>query len=194
MSRKDHRVPYHLDADDIKNLPHKEIVAILRGADDLIAQGGRTLLAKLLKGSHDKRILELGLNESPSYGYYRELPLEAVQARIDWVILNGYMKIEYDNRLPLLVYTSKGWEIERETYAYELLQTLTDLAQAESGPYDMSFLKDRNRGMILLLLDKIADTDNPMYIPVLEDWMAIEYKKVRTRIQEVIQNLEESKT
>jgi superfamily II DNA helicase RecQ len=193
MSRKVHRVPYHLDAGGIRHLPHEEIVAILRGADDLISQGGRTLLSKLLKGSRDKRILELGLNENPSYGYYRELTLEAVQTRIDWVILNGYMKIEYDDRLPVLAYTEKGWEIERETYACELLQTLGDLARAESPPYNMSFLKDRNRSMILLLLDKIAETGNPIYIPVLEDWMAIEYKKVRTRIQEVIQHLEESK-
>jgi hypothetical protein len=59
MSRKDRRVAYHLDAGGIKHLAHEEIVAILRGADDLIVQGGRTLLAKLLKGSRDKRILEL---------------------------------------------------------------------------------------------------------------------------------------
>ena len=47
-----------------------------------------------------------------------------VEARVDWMILNDYLDIEYDYRLPLLVYTPRGWEIEKETYAEELFQQL----------------------------------------------------------------------
>ena len=40
-------------------LTASEIRAILRASDDIIAQGGRTLLAKILKGSKEKQLLEL---------------------------------------------------------------------------------------------------------------------------------------
>ncbi len=44
MSRRIRRVPYQLDAKNIKNLPQTDLVAILRGADELIMKGGRSLL------------------------------------------------------------------------------------------------------------------------------------------------------
>lgn len=70
MSRKKQRVGYHLAPKDVKNLPFEEIKAILRGADELIAVGGRSLLAKILKGSKDKKLLQYGLDKSPVYGFY----------------------------------------------------------------------------------------------------------------------------
>ena len=107
---------------------------------------------------------------------------------IDFVIENGYLETEYSSRLPLIVYTEKGWEIERETYAEELLQKLSDLLNGN----DYSFveeLKDRNRGMILLLIDKILNTGNPNFIPLLRAWQFIEYKKVRYALQKAINDL-----
>jgi superfamily II DNA helicase RecQ len=190
MSKKYTLVAYHLDAKGIRDLPQSEIVAILRGADDLIMSGGRNLLTKVLKGSKDKKVLELGLNESPVYGYYQDLKAEEVLARIDWVILHGYMEIEYDWRLPKLVYTPMGWEIERETYAKELLAEFDEILEKKQPPYDMTYLKDRSRDMILLLLDMVAETNDPKYIPLLRDWEAIDYKKVRARIREVIEAIQ----
>jgi hypothetical protein len=64
MSRKVQRVTYRLDSHGIDDLPLEEIKAILRGADDLIMSGGRTLLTQLLKGSHTKKLLELGLDQN----------------------------------------------------------------------------------------------------------------------------------
>jgi len=52
-------------------------------------------------------------------------------------------------------------------------------------------LKDRNRGMILLLIEKIRKTDNPGFIPLLKAWQGIDYRKVRYAIQEVINYLED---
>ncbi len=190
MGRKVRRVPYQLDPKDVKDLPLEELRVILRGADDLIMTGGRSLLSKILKGSRQRRVLELGLDTSPVYGFYKELPLEEVMARIDWVILNGYLDIEYDYRLPMLVYTEKGWEIEKETYASELLQGFDEKLDSVSAEYDMSYLKDRDRGMILLLLRKVEATGDDKHIPLLEAWMKVDYKKVRNRIRQVISNLE----
>lgn len=191
MSKRKQRVRYHLDPKGVRELPFEEIRAILRGADELIGTGGRSLLARILKGSKDKKLLEYGLDQNPVYGFYRQLKIEDITARIDWVILNGYLAIEYDGRLPMLVYTDKGWEIERDTYSDELLEKLRSLIP--SGNYAfVNELKDRNRGMILLLLDKIKRSGERGFIPVLEAWKEIDYKKVKKAISEVIDHLKKT--
>ena len=48
-----------LDAGEIRDLPMEDIRMVLRGADELISTGGRSMLAKILKGSKDKKILGL---------------------------------------------------------------------------------------------------------------------------------------
>ena len=189
MGRKVHRVPYSLDPGKVNTLPFDEIKAILRAADDLIMTGGRSMLSKILKGSREKRVIELGLDQSPVYGFYKDLPLDEVKSRIDWVILNGYLDIRYDYRLPMLVYTSVGWEIEKETYADELLAGFDKLLESGPSDFDMTYLKDRDRGMILLLLDKVEATGDEKYIPILKAWKKVDYKKVQIRIRQVIRSI-----
>jgi len=189
MNRQIQRVPFYLDTKGISQLPLEEIRYILRAADDIIAKGGRALLAKILKGSKDKKIIERRLNNSPVYGYFKNLTIDEITAKIDWLILKGYLKIVYDYRLPLLVYTDKGWAIEMDTYSDELLAGFDRLKDLGRDDYDMTYLKDSNRQMIFLLLDKIKATGNPKYIPILESWEKIEYKKVQKKIRHVINEL-----
>ena len=188
MGSRKERVRYTLDSGGIRRLNDEEIEAILRAADELIATGGRNLLAKILKGSKDKKVLEYGLDKCPVYGYYRELTIKQITHRIDWMIKVGFLRIEYSHRLPLIVFSDMGWEIERETYAEELLQKLMTLLGGEDFSYVLE-LKDRNRGMILLLLDKIRMTGNARFIPLLNAWKEIDYKKVKAEIQRVIDHL-----
>ena len=185
MSRNKQRVHFHPDTGDVTYLSTTEIKAILRADDELIAQGGRSLLAKVLKGSKDKKVLEHGLDKNPSYGFYRQLSLPEITNRIDWTIKYDYLRIEYSDRLPLIVYSEQGWEIERETYAEEVLQKMTELIGGNNYSF-VEELKDRNRGMILLLLEKIRNTNNPGFIPILKAWQEIDYKKVRAAIEEVV--------
>ena len=189
MARKVRRVRYTLDAKGIKRLPQEEIVAILRGADDLIMKGGRTLLYKILKGSREKRVLELKLDNSPVYGFYKHLTEEQIMARIDWVIIEGYLDLEYDYRLPLLVYTERGWQIEKDTYSDELLHGFDEMLDKGINHFNMQHLKDKNRELILILLDKVQASGDRRYIPILEAWEKIDYKKVRKRIRQVISQL-----
>ena len=170
MSRKVRRVPVTLNARDVKELPEDEIRMILRGADDLMGSGGRGLLAKILKGSRQKAVLEHELDKSPAYGALGGLSLEQITARIDWLIIEGYLRIEYDYRLPLLVYTKRGWEIERETYANELLGRLDQLVAESDAVGDITWLTEKNPEVLQLILEKIADTGNPKYLPVLKRW------------------------
>ncbi|WML50004.1 RQC-minor-1 family DNA-binding protein [Neobacillus sp. PS3-34] len=191
MSKKVKRVSYTLDSSGIKSLADSEIKAILRGADELIMTGGRAMLAKILAGSKDKKVLELELDHCPVYGAFKGMTQKEVLARIDWMIQNHYLAIEYDYRLPVLTFTEKGWEIERETYATELLGEFIDAAYDEEYEF-VDTLKERNRGMILLLLDKIAETGNKNLIVILDAWKSIECKKVKAKITEVLEVLEKS--
>jgi hypothetical protein len=188
MTRRVHRVEYHLKPARVRELPVEDLRAILRAADPLIARGGRSLLCKVLRGSREKKVLELGLDRIPVHGYYRGIPEDEVLARIDWAIAHGYLDIRYDYRLPLLVFTDEGWAIEKETYARELVDGF-DAILAAGPPYDMSYLKDRNRGLILRLLDLVEERGDPRHVPLLEAWAEIDYRKVRERIHRVIQRL-----
>ncbi len=189
MPRKPRPVPVHLDAGGIESLPEREIRLILRGADDLIMRGGRTLLAKLLKGSKEKRIRELGLTDSPAWGALRELKAEQISARIDWLILNGYLDIKYDGRLPLLVYTPRGWAIERETYAEEWLDKIDRYLDGRGEAVTPAMLNELHREVVLLILERIAERRAPKYVAFLEAWRADTFRKVRQRIGHVLQSL-----
>jgi hypothetical protein len=114
MAREVRRVPVSLDSHGVRPLSDEEIRIILRGADDLIMSGGRSLLARVLKGSRQKVIFEKELDRSPVYGAMPGLSIDEITRRIDWMIEEGYLAIEYDYRLPLLKYTSMGWAIERD--------------------------------------------------------------------------------
>ena len=192
MSRKVQRVRYDLDPKDVKKLTPEELRAILRGADELIGSGGRSLLVKILKGSHAQEVLRLHLDQCPVYGYFQHLSADEVLARIDRAILDGYLKVVYDNRLPVLVFTDAGWEIEKETFANELLAGFDELLTTSQPPYDMSYLKDRTRTLIWCLLDKIEASENSKYLPLLEAWRQIDYKKVKQRIETVVRKIQGS--
>ena len=190
MSRKQRQVPVRLDSKGVTHLSPEDLAAILRAADPLIMSGGRTLLSKILKGSQDRKIISLKLDACPAFGYFKQLEHTEILARIDWAILNRFLTLEYSGRLPLLAYTTQGWEIEKDTYSTELLETLKDMAVRKCASGDCVFLKDKNRSLILLLLDKIAYSKDPIYIHVLKLWEQIEYKKVRHRIQQIIQAID----
>jgi superfamily II DNA helicase RecQ len=193
MTRKKSPFPYRLTDPKIPSLPPEELKIILRGADPLIMSGGRTLLTKVLKGSRDKRVIEHKLDKCPVYGSYGNLSEKDILTKIDWVIRNGYLYIEYNGRLPVLVYSEKGWEIEKETYSDELLHGMIKIIESSAEIPDMTYLKDRDRPMILLLLDKIVARGDKRLIPLLEAWEKVDYRKVRERIREVIKNINKVK-
>ena len=117
------------------------------------------------------------------------MPEEDVLARIDWMILHRYLRIEYAGRLPVLLYTPQGWDIERENFTDEIVRGFDDMLADGPGPYAMEYLKDRNRPMILLVLDKIEASGNPKYLPLLDDWARLDYQKIQQRIRQVKSHL-----
>lgn len=184
MSKKVLRVPVSLDAGEIKDLPQEDIRMILRGADELISTGGRSMLAKILKGSKDKKIFEYKLNECPAYGYYQDMKLDDISKCIDWMIKKDYLRIEYDYRLPLLVFSEKGWQIEKETFAQEIYQRMC-LDVKENKARVIFEMKEVNRQVVMRVLDKIEKDGTEEFLPYLEAWKMLEVKKVAVRIAEV---------
>lgn len=184
MSKKVRRVPVVLDAGEIKDLPQEDIQMILRGADELISTGGRSMLAKMLKGSKDKKIFEYKLNECPAYGYYQDMKLDDISKCIDWMIKEDYLRIEYDYRLPLLAFSEKGWQIEKETFAQELYQRMC-LDVEEKKAHVIFEMKEVNRQVVMCVLDKIEKHGTKEFLPYLEAWKMLEVKKVAARIIEV---------
>ena len=190
MSRKVRRVPFTLNSRDVKEIPEDEIRLMLRGADDLIGSGGRGMLAKILKGSRQKALLEHEFDRSPVYGAFSDLSLEQITARIDWLIINGYLRIEYDYRLPILVYTKRGWAIERETYADELLERMNRLLADGDPMQDLRWLTERNPEVLQLIVDKIAATGDPKYLPILKRWQNKATRRVSLHIRNTRRALE----
>jgi len=193
MGKKVRRVKVQLDSKNISHLLQKEIQQILRGADELIGTGGRNLLSKLLKGSKAKEVLDHDLNKTPVYGCLGHLKIEDITARIDWLIENDFLGIEYDYQLPLLVHTYKGWQIVKNIRIIEFMQEFGQIIKSGKRPYDMSYLKDKNREMIFKLLDTVLASNDTRYIPLLKAWAKIDYKKVNQKIRSVITDLEKNR-
>jgi hypothetical protein len=173
-------------SNSIDKLSNQEIKAILRAADPIIAQGGRALISKILKGSKDKKVLELELDTCPMYGYYRSETLDNIVKKVDWVIDYDFLAVEYFGKLPMIVYTERGWQIESDQYTDELIDEWREWVKEGKPAPDMTYLKDRDRGMILLMLEKIKEFGDRAFIPYLEAWEKVDYKKVRDEIREVI--------
>jgi hypothetical protein len=188
MSRRKTQVQYSLDSGDIKKLSGEEIRAILRGADELIATGGRNMLVKILKGSKDKKVLGYKLQDCPAYGFYHELTMEEISYRVDWMIQKDYLRIDYNGRLPMLIFSEKGWEIERETFAEELFQRFCQDVEKKNAIVIFE-MKDVNRQVVFDVLEKIRNTGNMDFIPLLEVWKAMEVHKVSRQIGGVIKAL-----
>lgn len=189
MGRRTQRVQVSLDTGGIKVLTEPEIEMILRGADELIGVGGRNMLAKILKGSKDKKVLEHHLDECPAYGFYQSLTLADISHKVDWMIKMDYLRIDYQDRLPTLIFSEKGWEIEIQTLAEEIYQKLCrDLKEKKM---DTIFqMKNMNRQVVFGVLEKIRAGKDPGFLPLLAAWKAVDVRKVRERISSVEKSIE----
>lgn len=142
-----------------------------------------------MKGSKERKLLELGLDRNPSYGYYKDLTLEQIMDKVDHMIRTGFLEREINGKYPTIIFTSRGWAIEKERRAEEFVQEWDRWLENNVIPLNMEYLKDRNRGLIFLFLYKILYSRNKKFIPFLTLWECIDYKKVQVEIRNVIQAL-----
>lgn len=183
MARRQSRVRAQLvSADEMVKPSEAELRCILRAADEIIMRAGRDMLAKILKGSKEKKVLGYGLDACPVYGCFHEYTLAEITKMIDWSIRAGYLAWDYDGRLPLIVFTQKGWELYKPIYAEELHQRILHTAEEKAVLALIEQLKKTNREVILLLLEDMATSKNIGILRFLEQWRQCEIQKVRSRI------------
>jgi len=66
---------------------------------------GVMMVAKVLKGSRDKRLLEFGLDRLSTYGLMRNLPEKEIADWMYWLVSEGYMKLS-DGQYPTVSLTA----------------------------------------------------------------------------------------
>lgn len=188
MSKKS-KVQYELsDLRGQKAPSEEDIRNILRASDEIISVAGRTMLAKILKGSKDKKLLEKELNLCPSYGYYNQLSIEEITKIIDWMIVNDYLEVSYNGKLPMVIFSEKGWETYKPIYAEELYNRILNVSEDIYNDL-IEQLKQTNRQVVKILLFRIGDSQNIGFIRFLAKWEAVEVKKVRFMINGAVSKL-----
>ncbi len=88
----------------------------------------------------------------------------------------------------MLIFSEKGWEIERETFAEELFQRFCQDVE-EKKAIVIFEMKDVNRQVVFDVLEKIRSTGDADFIPLLEAWKTMEVHKVSERIGDVLKTL-----
>ena len=174
------RSPVHLDSGGV-DVSSGELAIILHGADSVVHRGGRSQLVKLLKGSRDKRVLELGLDADGSYGALSHLTLDEIARRVDWAIEKGYLDYYYEWRQPLLMFTERGWELERPVAIESLFeQFCRDVDESEMHMVErMAGIKN---DVQLDVVELIAQRCDERCLEHLESWSGKATKRIRKKL------------
>jgi hypothetical protein len=156
---------------------------ILRGASEIAAKGGRSQLALLLKGSKDKKLLKHGLNRSDAYGKLSILTIEEIENRVDHLIRQGQLRVEFFGDLPLIILTDGAWE---EVRPWSNAQEWRRAATAPDRELSDVLLQWRNRPRSeqLHLLEAAATLDPGSALRILRAWHSGAGKEMRARIEE----------
>src|ERR1700680_89192 len=101
----------------------------------------------------------------------RGVSTEALPTMKSWpesirTILNGYLRIEYFDRLPLLCYTPAGLEIEIDSFTEKLVARLRRMSGTEPDIAFLESCKEMPRATLDRLLEKIEATGDPAFIPM----------------------------
>lgn len=126
---------------------------------------GTKMIAGILKGSKDKRILEFGLDKLPTYGLMRNKPEKEIVGLIQTLIAEGYLKLS-ESKFPLVQIQASAVQVlkmqatvmlkvahtkEEQTVDDELFETLRvlrrELSQRDKVPPYVIFSDSTLRAM-----------------------------------------------
>ena len=177
-------------------LTEAERRAIIRVAGELIGRAGRTTLVMALRGSRAKRVLQHGAEGAPGYGHFAGMPEADVLARVDALIGEGLLAIEYRDDFPLIAYTRRGLALAMEYAAEEWLEVVRSRVQlvAAGAPLELPFLlsvmPNRNHETVFRVIDRVAREADPGWLPFLKTWSQAETRRARERLGPIIARLE----
>lgn len=170
-------------------LTDKERDAILLAADELIARGGRELLLQVLKGMHSELVVAAGGETMRSFGALGHLSLGGIEARIDRMLDEDLLRVEQYWDLPLVVHSPAGWERTTQLWARHLHQSFRERARAGESQGVFAEVGRVHREVKLLLLALLEADGDTRVAPLLEGWREREGKRMKRRIDEVLERL-----
>ena len=94
----------------------------------------------------------------------------------------------------MLVDGERGWAIERETYADELLERLdTLIADSDADALaDLSWLTERNPEVLRLMITRIEDSQDSKYLPALQRWKKSASRRTGHHLRAAVRALREA--
>jgi len=94
---------------------------------------GLTMVAKVLKGSKDKRILEMGLDRLTTYGLFRDWAEKEITEWLYWLVAEGYMRVS-DGAYPTVSITARALPVlEGKEQVYQKRKQLKRRASSASS-------------------------------------------------------------
>lgn len=95
---------------------------------------GVTMVAKVLKGSRDKRLLEFGLDRLSTYGLMRHLPEKEIADWLYWLVSEGYLKLS-EGQYPVVSLTANALPVleGRELIMQRVRATVKQTANLDTG-------------------------------------------------------------
>lgn len=163
--------------------------AVLLAADELIAKGGRDLLAQVLKGIHSEVVLAAEAEKTKGFGSLASLSLAQIEAMIDKILADDLLRIEPYLGRPLLVHSPAGWERTKELLAARIVARFRDRAASGDAKGVYGEIARIHREVKLLVLERVTTSADARLTPVLEAWRERETKPMKRRIGEVLDRL-----
>lgn len=170
-----------------KDLADTEIDVILQAAGDIAYQGGKNALVLVLKGSRSKVIREKGLDQIKTYGFFKNQTTEGIKSKINWMIENDWLRVEYRQKQPLVFQAAKGQERIKKAASDDLFKEFDKWIHRSNRPEMFPLqLKDINRDVKLYVLQKILSRKMYEYIPILHQWKTNESKRMKKKINDTV--------
>lgn len=162
---------------------------VLMAADEMIAKGGRELLAQVLKGIHSEIVLASEGEKLKAFGSLAALTLAQIEAKIDKLLEDDLVRVEHYLGKSLLVHSPAGWERTKVLLAGRVYASLQQRAEAGDAKGLYGEVGRVHREVKFLVLTRVEETADGRFAPMLESWRERETKPVKRRIGEVLERL-----
>lgn len=120
-------------------IPAQKIISCVYRVGEQNKAFGKTMIANILRGSKNKKIMELGLNTLSTHGIMPEISINQIKQYIDYLVANNYLQLTND-RYSVLALTARSAEIirDKKTVTMQLpLETKPRKAKAITPDLDM---------------------------------------------------------
>ncbi len=172
-----------------KGLSEQEIDTILRVTGDIAYQGGKNALVLVLKGSRSKDIKEKGLDQIKDYAAFKKETVKVIKNKINWMIENGWLRVEYRQKQPLVFQSARGQERIKKVATEAIFKEFDNWIHNDKAETMALQMKEVNRDVKLNVLQKILSRKMYEYMPIMYYWKTNESKRMKKKINDTMRAL-----